>query len=65
MLNCFFNSLIAYFLCFVINDTSSAQWQKGLTGYCFKYVDWPFCLQTDVLFFFKLYSDCFISFCHT
>ena len=37
MLNCFFSPVIAYFLCFVINDTSSAQRQKGLTGYCFKY----------------------------
>ena len=21
--------------------------QKGLTGYCFKYIDRPFCLQSD------------------
>ena len=25
----------------------SARRQKGLTGYCFKYIDRPFCLQTD------------------
>ena len=29
---------------------SSSVWrQKGLTGYCFKYTDRPFCLQTDEL----------------
>ena len=26
---------------------SSAWRQKGLTGYCFKYIDRPFCLQSD------------------
>ena len=26
---------------------SSAWRQKGLTGYCFKYIDRPFCLRTD------------------
>ena len=25
----------------------SAQWQKGLTGYCFKYIDRSFCRQTN------------------
>ena len=25
----------------------SVQRQKGLTGYCFKYTDRPFCLRTD------------------
>ena len=25
--------------------------KKGLTGYCFKYIDGPFCLQTDILNF--------------
>ena len=25
--------------------------QKGLTGYCFKYIDRPFCLQADELHF--------------
>ena len=28
---------------------SSARRQKGLTGYCFKYIDRPFCLQTDTV----------------
>ena len=28
---------------------SSARWQKGLTGYCFKYIDRPFCPWTDDL----------------
>ena len=31
------------------NSSSSAQRQKGLTGNCFKYIDRPFCLQTDIL----------------
>ena len=31
----------------IINNTSSARRQKGLTSYCFKYVDGPFCLRTD------------------
>ena len=30
-------------------DTSSARRQKGLTGYCFKYIDRPFCLQANDL----------------
>ena len=30
--------------------SSSAGRQKGLTGYCFKYIERPFCLQTDVMF---------------
>ena len=37
---------------FVVNSKlliSSAQRQKGLTGYCFKYRDRPFCLQTNDL----------------
>ena len=29
--------------------SSSAQIQKGLIGYCFKYTDRPFCRQTDEL----------------
>ena len=29
------------------HSSSSAQRQKGLSGYCFKYVDRPFCLQTE------------------
>ena len=28
---------------------SSARRQKGLTGFCFKYIDRPFCLQTNDL----------------
>ena len=31
------------------NKNSSAWRQKGLTGDCFKYIDRPFCLQTDEL----------------
>ena len=27
---------------------TSARIQKGLTGYCFKFIDRPFCLRTDV-----------------
>ena len=33
---------------------SSVRRQKGLTGYCFKYTDRPFCLRADVL----IISDC-------
>ena len=29
---------------------SLARRQKGLTGYCFKYIDRPFCLRTDELY---------------
>ena len=29
---------------------SSAWRQKGLTGYCFKYIDRGFCLRTDELY---------------
>ena len=33
------------------NKIYSSVWrQKGLTGYCLKYVDRPFCLQADVLY---------------
>ena len=28
----------------------SARRQKGLTGYCFKYIDRPFCLRTDIVY---------------
>ena len=28
-------------------NTSSAWRQKDLTGYCFNYIDRPFCLRTD------------------
>ena len=31
------------------NHNSSAWRQKDLTAYCFKYIDRPFCLQTDEL----------------
>ena len=31
------------------NSISSAWIQKGLTGYCFKYIDRPLSLQTDDL----------------
>ena len=34
--------------------TSSAGRQKGLTGYCFKFIDRPFCLETDDLYFMYL-----------
>ena len=38
---------------YIYNDNtkhnSSAQRQKSLTGYCFKNIDRPFCLQTDEL----------------
>ena len=32
---------------FTVLFISLVQRQKGLTGYCFKYIDRPFCLQTD------------------
>ena len=35
----------------VARNNSSAQRQKGLTGYCVKYIDRPFCLGTDALHF--------------
>ena len=35
---------------------SSGQRQKSLTGYCFEYIDRPFCLQTDDLFSHLLIS---------
>ena len=28
-------------------NNTSVQRQKGLTGYCFNYIDRPFCLQTN------------------
>ena len=31
------------------NDNSPAGSQKGLAGYCFKYIDRPFCLRTNEL----------------
>ena len=31
----------------MVKTMLSAHRQKGLTGYCFKYIDRPFCLQTD------------------
>ena len=31
----------------VLTTILSAWRQKGLTGYCFKYTDRPFCLQVD------------------
>ena len=34
-----------------IVSQSSVRRQKGLTCYCFKYIDRPVCLQTDALFF--------------
>ena len=39
----------------VINQTkimSSAQRQKGLTGYCFKFTDRPFCFRSDDVFWY-------------
>ena len=35
-------------------NNSSAWRQKGLTAYCLKYIDRPFCLQTDELQFIDL-----------
>ena len=31
----------------IIRNISSARRHKDLTGYCFKYIDRPFCLRTD------------------
>ena len=43
--------------CLLISQTfdtkPSARRQKGLTGYCFKYIDRPFCLWTDNLYWLK------------
>ena len=36
-----------------IHFTSSARRQKGLTGYCFKYIERPLCLQTDEIILSK------------
>ena len=35
--------------------------QKGLTGYCFKYTDRPFCLRTDALELSILIKQTFCS----
>ena len=35
----------------ILKKTSSAGRQKGLTGYCFKCIDRPFCLQTDDIYY--------------
>ena len=35
---------------------SSVRWQKGLTSYCFKYVDRLSCLQTDDLVWFLTHN---------
>ena len=37
------------YLCLQQRYISSARRQKGLTGYCFKYIDRSFYLQTDDL----------------
>ena len=36
---------------------SSAWRQKDLTGYCFKYIDRPFCLRTDELYVLIMFID--------
>ena len=41
---------------FFQNTVSSTRRQKVLTGYCFKYIDRPFCLRTD-----GLCHACFIT----
>ena len=38
----------------------SVQRQKGLTGYCFKYIDRPFCLHTDD-FICSIYSTFIVN----
>ena len=37
---------------------SSARRQKGLAGYCFNYIDRPFCFQTDVFYCHSLLKSC-------
>ena len=57
--NCFCKSdVLIYFKHALTNCSCRAFRQLGargleanrLTGYCFKYIDRPFCLQTDILF---------------
>ena len=38
----------------MIQYVKSSPWrQKGLTGYGFKYIDRPFCLRTDEMYFYN------------
>ena len=47
--------------CRVPHYTSSAWRQKGLTGYCFKYIDRPFCLRTGGMTLSAICKSCHIS----
>ena len=33
-----------------VHNNSSVRRQKDLTGYCFKYIDRPYCLRTDDMY---------------
>ena len=46
---CYASRHYAYITGRVISAEGIAWTQKGLTGYCFKYIDRPFCLQADEL----------------
>ena len=47
-----FHSIVNILDYLTVDTCISSAWrQKGITGYCFKYIDRPFCLRTDVLCF--------------
>ena len=40
----------------IANTKSSAQMQRGLTDYYFKYIDRPFCLRADEMYLLDIHT---------